>query len=134
MSTRLSAGRVRSTYELIKGHRGQFSVQRMCRLLGVAPAGYYEWLKQPMSNRAQEDASLLRLIRVSFIASEGVAGSNPVAPTSFRIVGSHRGHSPPSRDPAGVTPNPPTGFSHIHRSFRCDWVNRYAMAFTMTSL
>jgi len=63
MSTQLSAGRVRSTYEFIKAHREQYSVQTMCRVLGVAPSGYYEWLKQPISNRAQEDARLLRLIR-----------------------------------------------------------------------
>jgi hypothetical protein len=63
MSTRLSAGRVRSTYRFIKAHRGQHSVQTMCRVLGVAPSGYYESVKQPISNRAQEDARLLRLIR-----------------------------------------------------------------------
>jgi putative transposase len=44
----------------------------MCRVLGVAPSGYYKWVKQPTSNRAQEDARLLRLIRPSFIASQGI--------------------------------------------------------------
>jgi putative transposase len=66
MSTKLSEGRTRSTYEFIKTNRHAFSVQVMCRLLGVAPSGYYAWLKQPLSNRAQEDARLLRLIRASF--------------------------------------------------------------------
>ena len=75
MSTRLSARRTRSTYEFIKAHRGDYSVQVMCRLLGVAPSGYYEWLKKPMSDRAQEDARLLRLIRASFEASQGVYGA-----------------------------------------------------------
>src|SRR5438128_8213191 len=68
-------GRVRSTYEFIKAHRDRHSVERMCRVLEVAPSGYYEWLKQPMSNRAQEDARLLRLIRASFEASQGVYGA-----------------------------------------------------------
>ena len=54
MSTKLSAGRVRSTYEFIKANRGMFSVQAMCRVLGVAPSGYYEWFTHPISNRAQE--------------------------------------------------------------------------------
>jgi hypothetical protein len=27
-------------------------------------SGYYDWLKQPISNHAQEDARLLRVIRV----------------------------------------------------------------------
>ncbi len=47
----------------------------MCRLLDVAPSGYYEWLKQPISNRAQEDTRLLRLIRASFKASQGIYGA-----------------------------------------------------------
>ena len=47
MSTRLSAGRVRATYEFIKAHRATFSVQTLCRVLDVAPSGYYAWLKQP---------------------------------------------------------------------------------------
>ena len=63
-------GRVRATYEFIKAHRDQFSVQEMCRILEVAQSGYYDWLQQPVSNRAQEDARLLRLIRTSFVAME----------------------------------------------------------------
>lgn len=47
----------------------------MCRLLGVARAGYYAWQNHPISNRAQEDARLLRLIRASFIASHGIYGA-----------------------------------------------------------
>lgn len=75
MSTKLSAGRVRATYDFIKAHRSRFSVQTMCRVLGVAPSGYYEWLQQPLSNRAQEDARLLRVIRASFVASQGIYGA-----------------------------------------------------------
>ena len=75
MSTTLSTGRVRATYAFIKAHRKQFSVQAMCRVLGVAPSGYYAWLLQPLSNRAQEDARLLRLIRASFTASQGIYGA-----------------------------------------------------------
>jgi putative transposase len=47
----------------------------MCRVIGVAPSGYYKWLQQPVSNRAQEDARLLRLIRASFTASHGIYGA-----------------------------------------------------------
>jgi putative transposase len=50
-------------------------VEALCRVLGVAPSGYYGWLKQPLSNRAQEHARLLRLIRASFIASQGIYGA-----------------------------------------------------------
>src|SRR5687767_15958862 len=75
MSTKLSAGRVRSTYEFIKANRDTFSVQAMCRVLGVASSGYYEWFTHPVSNRVQEDARLLRLIRASFTASQGIYGA-----------------------------------------------------------
>ena len=75
MSMRLSAGRVRATYTFIQAQRDQYPVQAMCRLLEVAPSGYDEWLPQPISNRAQEDARLLRLIRASFTASQGISGA-----------------------------------------------------------
>ncbi len=75
MSTKPTTKRVRSTYDFIKAHRHQHSVQVMCRLLGVAPSGYYAWLAQPVSDRAQEDARLLRLIRASFTASQGIYGA-----------------------------------------------------------
>ncbi len=75
MSTRRRAGRVRSAYAFIKAHQKQFPVQVMCRLLEVAPSGYYEWCQHPLSNRAQEDARLLRLIRASFTASHGIYGA-----------------------------------------------------------
>jgi putative transposase len=66
-SKHLIPGRVRSAYEFIKAYRDQYSVQMMCRVLEVAASGYYDWLLQPVSNRAQEDARLLRLIRASFV-------------------------------------------------------------------
>jgi len=75
MSTRMRVGRVVATYEFIKTHRREHSVQAMCRLLDVAPSGYYEWIKHPVSRRAQEDARLLRLIRASFVASHGIYGA-----------------------------------------------------------
>src|SRR5262245_17622427 len=75
MSTKPSTGRVRSAYAIIKANCDQYSVQAMCRILGVAPSGYYQWLQQPISNRAQEDARLLRLIRASFMASQGTYGA-----------------------------------------------------------
>jgi putative transposase len=68
-------GRVRSTYEFIKAHRDRHRVEMMCRVLEVGPIDYYGWLKQPISNRAQEDARLLRLIRASFVASHGIYGA-----------------------------------------------------------
>jgi putative transposase len=75
MSTTTTARRVRVQYKFIKAHQGEFSVQTMCRVLQVSRSGYYDWLKHPISNRAKEDARLLRLIRASFIASHGIYGA-----------------------------------------------------------
>src|SRR3954467_9155867 len=75
MSTAPTTKRVRTIYEVIKGHRNQHSVQFMCRVLDVAPSGYYAWLQQPLSNHAQEDARLLHLIQASFTASHGIYGA-----------------------------------------------------------
>ena len=47
----------------------------MCCVLEVARSGYYDWLKQPVSNRTQEDARLLRLIRAPLVASHGIYGA-----------------------------------------------------------
>jgi putative transposase len=46
--------------------------------LGVAQSGYYDWLQQPISNRGLEVARLLRLIRASYTASQGIYGAPPV--------------------------------------------------------
>ena len=75
MPATAKAGSVRSKYAFIKAHRKEFPTEVMCRVLGVAPSGYYEWLQRPQSNRAIEDARLLRLIRASFTASQGVYGA-----------------------------------------------------------
>ena len=75
MSKRKSVGKVRKAYQFIEAHRREYPVQTLCEVLEVAPSGYYELLKHPMSNRPQEDARLLRLIRASFVASHGIYGA-----------------------------------------------------------
>lgn len=75
MSAQPKVGSVRSKYAFIKNHRKEYATEVKCRVLGVAPSGYYERLQRPLSNRAIEQAWLLRLIRVSFTASQGVYGA-----------------------------------------------------------
>ncbi len=65
----------RRAYEFIKSHTGEYPVRTMCQILDVAPSGYYEWLRKPLSDRALEDARLLRLILASFKASHGIYGA-----------------------------------------------------------
>ena len=50
-------------------HRHEFSLLLMCRVLKVARAGFYQWLHQPVSERAKEDARLVEVIRDSYSAS-----------------------------------------------------------------
>lgn len=75
MPAQKSPSKTRLAYKFIEDHSNEFSVQVMCQLLGVARAGYYAWLQHPISDRAQEDARLLKLIRASFIASHGIYGA-----------------------------------------------------------
>src|SRR6478672_5821540 len=70
-----TARKVRRFYQFIELHQEQYAVKTMCRLLNVTRSGYYAWLKEPISSRAQEDARLLRLIRASFVASHGIYGA-----------------------------------------------------------
>lgn len=63
---------VRRTYKFIKANQHKYNTRMMCRLLGVARSGYYVWLSKPESDPATEDKRLLRLIRASFAASQGV--------------------------------------------------------------
>jgi putative transposase len=66
---------VRRKYEFIKANQKIYDTRMMCRLLGVARSGYYAWLRKPNSDRELEDKRLLRLIRASFEASQGVYGA-----------------------------------------------------------
>ena len=72
MPAKPKSDRDRRKYEFIDAHRKQFPVEVMCWELGVAPSGYYAWLKCPLSKRAVEDARLLRLVRASFTARQGI--------------------------------------------------------------
>jgi len=47
----------------------------MCRILEVAPSGFYAWIHKPLSDRAIEDNRLLELIRESYAASGRIYGS-----------------------------------------------------------
>jgi hypothetical protein len=44
MSKSKPASRVRNTYDFIKAQSTKYPVQALCRVLNVAPSGYYAWL------------------------------------------------------------------------------------------
>ena len=55
MATPSKISRTRLKYEFIKVHSKKYPVRTMCEVLDVATSGYYAWLQQPISDRAQED-------------------------------------------------------------------------------
>ena len=62
-------------YQFILLHRQEFSVSRMCRVLDVSKSGFFAWLRRGESQRAREDAKLLRRIREIFEGSGRTYGS-----------------------------------------------------------
>lgn len=61
-------------YAFIEAHRSEFSVRSMCRVLAVHFSGFYAWVKEPLSLRAQEDARLTELIQRAWTDSGKVYG------------------------------------------------------------
>lgn len=51
---------------VIARHRGEFPVRLMCRVLEVSVAGFYAYLKRPLSWRAVIDEVLMAQIRIAF--------------------------------------------------------------------
>jgi putative transposase len=47
----------------------------MCRVLGVAASGFYDWFDRPQSPRQQANVRLLECIRNSFVTSDRTYGS-----------------------------------------------------------
>lgn len=50
-------------YVFIREHRFEHRVEKMCRVLEVSRSGYYRWLKEPRSRRAQENRELISMIK-----------------------------------------------------------------------
>jgi len=62
-------------YRLIDEERGRQPVSRLCRTLGVTRSGFYDWQRQPLSDRALADWLLTEQIRSIFDESEQTYGS-----------------------------------------------------------
>ena len=74
MTTRCRSQGIRVKYAFIKTHRGEFDTAVMCRFFDVSRSGFYEWVRNSLSERAVEDQRLLGLIRAAYTASHGVYG------------------------------------------------------------
>ncbi len=64
-----------SLYRLIDEERDRQSVSRLCRTLGVTRSGFYDWQRQPLSDRQLADWLLTGQIRAIFAESEQTYGS-----------------------------------------------------------
>ena len=64
-----------SCYRLIEVEKAHHGVSRLCRVLGVARAGYYAWTTRPRSGRAVADARLVEQIREIHTRSRGTYGA-----------------------------------------------------------
>lgn len=53
MSTDKITSKTRRAYKFIDAHRDEFSIQMMCRRLGVARADYYAWREHPVEHPHQ---------------------------------------------------------------------------------
>jgi putative transposase len=79
-----------SSYRLIEAERTSFPVQFMCRMLGVARSGYYDWRDRPPSRRSRENATLTAKIREIHRRSRETYGS-PRVHAELRALGTRCG-------------------------------------------
>lgn len=62
-------------YAFIAAHEKEFSVKRMCQVLGVQRSGYYAWKRRPVSAREKANEELLEKVREVFAKHRNVYGS-----------------------------------------------------------
>jgi len=62
-------------YACIARHRGAHPVRLMCRVLEVAPSGFYAWRQRSPSAHAIADERLLLHVRVAFARNHGRSGA-----------------------------------------------------------
>ena len=82
-----------SRFRAVEELRADYTVKRLCRVLGVSRSGYYAWRTRPPSSRAVENRQLLGVIREIHAESRGTYGSPRVWGQLHRrgiAVGRHR--------------------------------------------
>jgi len=62
-------------YRFIAAEKAHSSVAQLCRVLKVAPSGYYAWQHRPPSRRAQANAALTEQIRAVHDRSRCTSGA-----------------------------------------------------------
>lgn len=62
-------------YQFIRERQQEFSVKRMCQLLGVSRSGYYAWQPEQKGPRALENRVLVEQIWLEYKSSRQTYGS-----------------------------------------------------------
>jgi putative transposase len=62
-------------FRFIDAAKKEFPVQRLCKILGVSPSGYFAFKDRPACRRQREDVILLAHVRSAFAVSNGTYGS-----------------------------------------------------------
>jgi putative transposase len=62
-------------FRFIDAAKKEFPVQRLCKILGVSPSGYFAFKDRPACRRQREDVILLAHARSAFAVSNGTYGS-----------------------------------------------------------
>jgi len=62
-------------FRLIDAAKKEFPVQRLCKVLGVSPSGYFAWKDRPACCRQRTDMVLLAHVRSAFALSNRTYGS-----------------------------------------------------------
>lgn len=62
-------------FRLLDAAKKEFPAQRLCKVLGVSPSGYFAWKKRPACRRQRDDMALLAHVRSAFALSIGTYGS-----------------------------------------------------------
>ena len=80
-------------YEFIAAHQEEYTIQGMCKALGVGRSGYYAWGSRPLSPRAQANQVLAEQIQEEHRASRQTYGSPRIHAALLRkgvACGRHR--------------------------------------------
>ena len=63
------------TFGFIDGEKAAYPVRALCRALGVAPSGYYAWVKRPPAPRTLRDQAVRAQLRRVYAQHRGRYGS-----------------------------------------------------------
>jgi putative transposase len=80
-------------YKYIREHRQEFSIKRMCQILGVTRSGYYAWQPEKAGLRELENQALVEQIRTEYKNSRKTYGSPRIQASLLRkgiACGRHR--------------------------------------------